>query len=95
MNGVAKETTTDTGGGQNIGWIDANDWMDYPVTVQAAGTYAVTFRLAGWNTAAQLQLKNGSTVLATINVPNTGGGQVWATTSPVNVTLPAGNVTCV
>jgi beta-glucanase (GH16 family) len=93
MSGVAKENTTDSGGGQNVGWIDANDWMDYPVTVQAAGTYTVTFRLAGWNTAAQLQLKNGSAVLATITVPNSGGGQNWATTAPVNVTLPAGNIT--
>jgi beta-glucanase (GH16 family) len=93
MSGVAKENTADTGGGQNVGWIDAGDWMDFPVTVQSAGTYAATFRLAGWNTAAQLQLKNGSTTLATINVPNTGGGQTWATTTPVNVTLPVGNIT--
>jgi hypothetical protein len=93
MSGVAKEGTADVGGGENVGYIDGGDWMDYAVTVQAAGTYAVTFRLAGWNTAAQLQLKNGSTTLAAINVPNTGGGQIWTTTSPVNITLPAGNTT--
>ena len=93
MSGVAKETTADTGGGQNIGYIDANDWMDYPVTVSSAGSYAVTFRVAGWAANAQLQLKNGATVLATVSVPVSGGGQNWVTTTATNVTLPAGNIT--
>jgi hypothetical protein len=93
MSGIATENAADTGGGQNVGYIDTGDWMDYPVTIQTAGTYAVTFRTAGWNAAAQLQLKNGATVLATVSVPNSGGGQNWATTISVNVPLPAGNLT--
>jgi hypothetical protein len=90
MSGIQTEATTDTGGGQNIGWIDANDWMDYNVTVGTAGTYNVQFRVAGFAAGSQLQLKKGSTVLATVNVPNTGGGQVWATTASVSVALTAG-----
>ncbi|HYG39995.1 MAG TPA: discoidin domain-containing protein [Cytophagales bacterium] len=89
MNGVQTETTADTDGGQNVGWIDAGDWMDYHVTVNSTGTYSAQFRVAGWSTGAQLQLKNGATVLASINVPNTGGGQVWQTVS-ANVSLTAG-----
>lgn len=92
MSGVAKETTTDTGGGQNVGYIDTGDWMDYAVTVQTAGTYAVQFRVAGWNPAAQLQLKIGSTVLATVAVPTTANGQAFATVT-ATATLPAGSQT--
>jgi hypothetical protein len=92
MSGIQTEATTDIGSGQNIGWIDANDWMDYNVTVNTAGTYNVQFRIAGWNAAAQLQLKKGATVLATVNVPNTGGGQIWQTVS-ANVPLVAGTQT--
>jgi hypothetical protein len=37
MSGIQTETTTDTGGGLNVGWIDAGDWMSFGVTVPAAG----------------------------------------------------------
>ena len=33
MAGVQVETTTDAGGGQNVGYIDAGDWMSYDVTM--------------------------------------------------------------
>jgi hypothetical protein len=89
MSGIQTETTSDTGGGQNVGWIDANDWMDYNVNIATTSTYTAQFRVAGWAAGAQLQLKKGTTVLATVNVPNTGGGQVWTTVS-ANVSLTAG-----
>ncbi|MDB5052145.1 MAG: carbohydrate-binding protein, partial [Bacilli bacterium] len=76
MSGIQTETTTDTGGGLNVGYIDTGDWMDYSVNVQSAGTYTVGFRVASINSTGQLQLKNGAgTVLTTVNVPNTGGWQ--------------------
>jgi len=37
MAGVATETTTDTGGGLDVGWIDTGDWMAYAITVPTAG----------------------------------------------------------
>ena len=89
MSGIATEATADAGGGQNIGYIDANDYMDYNVNVTAAGTYTATFRVACWIANGQLQLKSGSTVLATVNLPNTSGGQNWQDVS-VSVTLPQG-----
>jgi hypothetical protein len=90
MSGIQTETTSDTGAGLNVGWIDANDWMDYNVTVGTTGNYNVQFRVASWVANAQLQLKKGTTVLATVTLPNTGGGQVWATTASVSVPLTAG-----
>ena len=42
--GVALETTTDTGGGQNIGWINDGDWYSVePATLR--GIDQVRFRL--------------------------------------------------
>src|SRR5580704_3776481 len=35
--GVMTQTTSDAGGGLNVGWIDQGDWMDYPVNVTTAG----------------------------------------------------------
>ena len=89
MNGVANETTSDVGGGKNVGFIDIGDWMDYNVNVGAAGTYPLNLRVAS-TSAKQLQIKNSAgVVLATVSIPSTGGLQTWQTIS-TNVTLPAG-----
>jgi hypothetical protein len=90
MNGIQTENTTDTGGGQNVGWIDGNDWMDYSVNVSTAGTYNVAFRVASGTTGGQMQLRNSSgSVLATVNIAGTGGWQTWATVN-ATATLAAG-----
>jgi endoglucanase len=92
MNGVARESTTDAGGGQDVGYIDTGDWMDYSVNASSAGTYAVNLRVASPN-GGQLQIKNSAgTVLATVTVPNTGGWQNWQTVS-TNIALAAGTQT--
>jgi hypothetical protein len=93
MSGVQTETVYDAGGGRNVGWIDLGDWMEYTITVPAAGTYKANFRIATPNDGAQFQVKNADgAVLATVNVPNTGAYQTWQTTS-VTLTLPAGTQT--
>jgi len=89
MNGIQLENTSDVGGGQNVAWQDDGDWMDYSVNIAAAGTYTVKFRVASMFTGAQFQLKNGSNVLATMSVPNTGNFQSWQTIS-TQVSLSAG-----
>jgi hypothetical protein len=93
MNGIQLETTTDTGGGQDVGWIDANDWMDYNVNVSTAGSYTVAFRVASAGSGGQMQLRNSSgTVLATATIPGTGGWQTWTTVN-VTATLASGTQT--
>jgi endoglucanase len=93
MSGVQTQTTTDAGGGLNVGWIDQGDWMDYMVNVSSAGSYTVQFRVAAQAAGGTLQLKNASgTVLATVAIPNTGGYQSWRTLG-ATVSLPAGTQT--
>jgi endoglucanase len=94
MLGVQLETTTDAGGGQNVGWIDANDWMVYTaVNIPSAGTYTVQYRVASLSGGGSIQLERagGTAVFGSIAVPSTGGWQTWQTISH-NVTLPAGSV---
>jgi hypothetical protein len=92
MNGIQFETTADTGGGQDVGWIDAGDWMDYNVNVPTAGTYTLQYRVASPSTTGQIQLQSGATVLDTTSVPNTGGWQSWQTVT-TTVNLNAGQQT--
>lgn len=92
MSGVQTEATADAGGGLDVGWIETGDYMDYQVTAPGGGTYSVALRVANATNAGTLQLLSGNTVLATLNVPNTGGWQNW-TTLNTTVNLPAGNQT--
>lgn len=90
MAGVAIETTSDTGGGGNVGWIDANDYMTYSVNPSSAGWYTVQYRVASTGTTGQLVLSQNSTdISAVTSVPNTGGWQTWSTVSS-RVYLSAG-----
>jgi hypothetical protein len=90
MSGVQTENTSDAGGGKDVGWIDNGDWMDYSISTPSAGAYTVNFRIASIYSTSQFQLKNSAgTVLATVNVPSTGGYQVWKTIS-ATINLPAG-----
>jgi beta-glucanase (GH16 family) len=92
MSGIQTENTADSGGGQNVGWIESGDWMDYTVNVPEAGVYTVEYRVASPGATGQIQLQSGSSVLATTAVPNTGGWQNWQTVS-ATVQLGAGQQT--
>lgn len=91
MSGVQLETTTDTDGGQNVGYIDTGDSMTYSVNVPSAGTYKISYRVASAVNGATIQLDQGSgtPALGTVGVPNTAGWQTWTTVSH-NVMLAAG-----
>lgn len=90
MSGVQTENTTDILGGLNVGWIDANDWMKYSISVPVSGLYKFDFRVAGQSQAGEFTLSIPDTTLATVNVPITGGWQNWQTIS-MNVPLYKGN----
>jgi len=91
-DGVDLETTTDTGGGDNVGWSAAGQWFRYTVNVATAGTYTVSFRVAngsGASTTLHVSNSAGTNLTGTVTVPNTGGWQTWSTVT-ATVTLPAG-----
>lgn len=91
MAGVQTESTTDAGGGHNVGYIDNGDWLTYAINVPSAGTYKISYRVASQAGGGQLQLEKagGSPIYGNINIPPTGGWQNWTTISH-NVALPAG-----
>ncbi len=91
MSGVQTEATTDAGGGRNVGWIDAGDWMAWQnISLPAAGAYRVEYRVASISGGRlSLDLNAGSVQLGEVNVPATGAWQSWTIVSHV-VQLPAG-----
>ncbi|WNJ19122.1 sulfatase-like hydrolase/transferase [Pontibacter sp. G13] len=89
QSGIQTESTSDAGGGLNVGFIQNGDFIEFDVFVSAAGTYDVDFRVATNTSGGTIQLKNGSTLLASAAVSNTGGWQSWSTVS-TSANLSAG-----
>jgi hypothetical protein len=89
------ETTTNTGGGHNLGWTTSGQWFKYTVNVATAGTYTVSFRVASESAlsdAFHIANSSGTKLSGAVSVPNTGAWQTW-TTVTARVTLPAGQQT--
>lgn len=96
-NGLEHETTTDTGGGENLGYTNTGDYLDYHIAVSATDTYRVEARIASGGSAGKLafeQLDDSGQVLnsETIDVPVTGDWQTWQTIS-LKMTLNEGRGT--
>ncbi|WP_421895108.1 carbohydrate-binding protein [Marinoscillum sp.] len=93
QSGIQTETTTDTGGGQNVGYFDAGDWVKYKVASSQSGNHELTLRIATTAAGRQVVLEtpNGNT---TINLPQTStdpsNWQVWQEVT-ATVSLPSGN----
>jgi hypothetical protein len=89
MSGVQTETCSE--GGQDVGWIEAGDWMSYnSITIPASGNYTISYRVSSpGGSVLSSDLNAGSIVLGNVGVPATGGWQNWTTVTQ-NVFLNAG-----
>ncbi len=81
MSGIQTETTTDVGGGENVGWIDAGDWMEYECLVETAGVYEIVFRTACLSSPGRISFQHDGGELFAIVVPVTGWWQNWVSIS--------------
>ncbi len=85
------EDTADSGGGHDVGWAGAGEWLKYTVNVAAAGLYDIEVRVASAGSGGTFHIEvNGSNVTGSLTVPNTGGWQTWTTVRKSGVNLPAG-----
>jgi len=96
QSGIELENTTDDGGGQNIGFLDEDDYLDYYIDVAVAGNYLVDFRTAALSEEGAIEMQliddnDNVTVLGNVTFPSTGGWQDWTNTS-TSIDLPAGQL---
>ncbi|WP_081670869.1 carbohydrate-binding protein [Sporocytophaga myxococcoides] len=85
------ENCTDVGGGYNIGWTTAGEWLEYSVEVQKTGTYNLDLRVACNGDGRKLSVTMDEASVATdITIPNTGGWQTWSTVTLKDIKLNAG-----
>ncbi len=91
-NGMVVEGCADAGGGQDMGYVDAGDYLVWNnVNFPSAGTYLIEYRVAsgaGGGTVSS-DLSAGSVQFGNTAIPATGGWQNWTTVSK-SVTVNAG-----
>ena len=88
-SGISLEDTTDEGGGQNIGYIDEGDWVEYTINIPSDGTYLIEYRLASAVDSFGFTNTIGGVVVDTQSLLSTGDWQNWITQS-AEVNLSAG-----
>lgn len=82
--GLETETTSDTNGGYDLGYADNGDWAHYKNINFGSGVSAVNVRTASAGAGGTLEFHLDSTtgtLIATANLPVTGGWQTWTTVS--------------
>jgi Carbohydrate binding module (family 6)/Right handed beta helix region len=90
-DGADVQATADTGGGYNLGWTAAGEWLQYAVNVTTSRSYAVDVRVASKGAGGTFHIEvDRVNVTGAIVVPNTGGWQIWTTLSKAGITLNAG-----
>ncbi|WP_051312935.1 Ig-like domain-containing protein [Sporocytophaga myxococcoides] len=86
------EASTDAGGGYNVGWTVAGEWLEYSVNVSEAGKYDFKVRVAAAAAGKSMHIEmNGINVTGAITIPNTGDFQAWQTVTIPAISLTTGN----
>jgi len=76
--GTDTETTADTGGGLNVGWTDAGDWLVYAIENNTDETeFELSFRVAAQEASRRFDFYINDVRKGQVTVPNTGGWQSW------------------
>lgn len=94
MSGVQTETSSDTGGSQNVGYFDTDDFVEYKISLVNPGNFTIDYRVATANGSTGFEVwVDGVIVLGAMAVPNTGGWQTWVTQTSAPFAMTAGDHT--
>jgi glucosylceramidase len=82
--GLETETTSDNGGGYDVGFADNGEWLHYKGINFGSGVSSVNLRTASAGNGGTLEFHLDSvtgTLLGSATIPVTGGWQTWTTVS--------------
>lgn len=79
------------GGGFNIAYVDAGEWLEYTVDVEESTDYDIIFWTSSpFDNGSVSMEQNGQSLTGSVATPNTGGWQNWTASEVLNVSLEAG-----
>lgn len=85
------ETCTDAGGGYNVGYTTAGEWLEYSVKVTKTAKYNLLLRVACNGDARTVSMTmDDKAFVSNITIPNTAGWQTWQTVTIKDLQMTAG-----
>jgi hypothetical protein len=85
------QSSTDAGGGYNVGWIKPGEWLKYSVRVAETRSYTLSARVASNGPGGTFHVEvDGVNVSGPLTIPDTGGHQNWVTIAKAGIGLTAG-----
>jgi hypothetical protein len=94
-DGVDIEPTTDVGGGNNVGFAKAGEWMDYRLSgiTNEDDLFSIDVRVASLRAGAKFHFEIDRRTVASFTVPATGSWQTYTTLhSPKNIRIGTGSL---
>lgn len=85
------ENCSDTGGGYNLGYWIAGEWLEYTVNVTETDTFDIDLRVANSSGTKTVDIEmNGQLIADDVTIEATGGWQEWVTITVKNIILTKG-----
>jgi cytochrome c len=85
------ESTRDIGGGYNVGWTSAGEWLNYTVNVVADGLYTLKARVASSGNAGAFHIEfDGVNKSGSMLNSDSGAWQTFQTLTRTNISLTVG-----
>lgn len=81
-----------TSGTTHVGWTEVGEWLEYTVSIEEAGDYDLTIRSASNANGGAISLYLDESIIAeNLQLPTTGGWDIWETTTFNNISLIKGS----
>ena len=88
------ESSSDTGGGYDVGYSAQGEWLEYTFSIPKSAPYSIDTRVASGLSGSLFHYEvDGENRTGSIAIPNTGGWQNWTTISSNLGTLTSGTHT--
>lgn len=93
VNGnVDIQSTSDTGGGCNIGWTTSGEWLEYAIDAGSGGNFDINLRLASSQSGKTVNVKLDGSSIGSLTSPS-NGWQSFANRTLSGVSIGSGSHT--
>lgn len=80
MDGIQTETTSDINGGEQIGFINSGDWLEYAISTDA-GNYDMDFRVATATDGGTIRILQNGTIIGHAIIEENNDWDTWTSVS--------------
>jgi len=88
--GVDIQTTSDTGGLNNVGFLKPGEWLEYTMDFTQSGPFNLNVRAASLGQSGTFRVLVDGQVVGTFSTADTGGWQVYKTLTKTGVNVSQG-----